>query len=310
MTASSSRLSVGLDCDDRRVTALHQAVLASVPGRLRVSTRRRADIMLVCGSRSHWLEEVASAIDAGVRGILVAAPGRAAPEQVQRIAAHAKAAGTAVAVDTAYAADRAWRRALPDMKRDLESAALLDSVVTATSQTTLFTALLDQLAVVRPLVGSGGLELVHQATDQYAVSGAASGAAVSLTGIISGLGGEELQVDLVGVDRRWRARWYGDVLARPTELTRYDKDGEVSYPPVYESFLVAWNDYLIALVFLRSTPKFTLPIGLQTFFQQNSTDWGPVMAVAVIMMIPPILVFAILNRFFSVGGIGGSLAGQ
>ena len=34
------------------------------------------------------------------------------------------------------------------------------------------------------------------------------------------------------------------------------------------------------------------------------------MAVAVVMMAPPILVFAILNRFFSVGGVGGALAGQ
>ncbi|WP_232820233.1 carbohydrate ABC transporter permease [Brachybacterium sp. YJGR34] len=76
------------------------------------------------------------------------------------------------------------------------------------------------------------------------------------------------------------------------------------------SFLLAWNDYLIALVFLRSEQNFTLPIGLQTFFQQNATDWGPVMASAVIMMLPPVLIFAFLNRFFSVGGIGGSLAGQ
>ncbi|MFE9438413.1 carbohydrate ABC transporter permease [Streptomyces sp. NPDC006602] len=76
------------------------------------------------------------------------------------------------------------------------------------------------------------------------------------------------------------------------------------------SFLLAWNDYLVALVFLRSADRFTLPVGLQTFFQQNTTDWGPVMSVAVLMMIPPILVFATLNKFFSVGGIGGSLAGQ
>jgi multiple sugar transport system permease protein len=75
-------------------------------------------------------------------------------------------------------------------------------------------------------------------------------------------------------------------------------------------FLVAWNDYLVALVFLRTDSKFTLPIGLQTFFQQNQTDWGPVMACAVIMLAPPVLVFACLNRFFSVGGIGGSLAGR
>jgi multiple sugar transport system permease protein len=76
------------------------------------------------------------------------------------------------------------------------------------------------------------------------------------------------------------------------------------------SFLLAWNDYLIALVFLRSDSRYTLPIGLQTFFQQNLTDWGPVMACAVIMLLPPVTVFAILNRYFSVGGIGGSLAGR
>lgn len=76
------------------------------------------------------------------------------------------------------------------------------------------------------------------------------------------------------------------------------------------SFLLAWNDYLVAVVFLRSEQNYTLPIGLETFFQQNQTDWGPVMAAAVVMMVPPIIVFALLNRFFSVGGIGGSLAGR
>jgi multiple sugar transport system permease protein len=76
------------------------------------------------------------------------------------------------------------------------------------------------------------------------------------------------------------------------------------------AFLLAWNDYLVALVFLRSSSIFTLPIGLQTFFQQNATDWGPVMAVSVIMLLPPAIVFAVLNRYFSVGGIGGSLAGR
>jgi len=76
------------------------------------------------------------------------------------------------------------------------------------------------------------------------------------------------------------------------------------------SFLLAWNDYLIATVFLRSDPNYTLPIGLETFFQQNQTNWGLVMAVAVVMMMPPILIFVFLNKSFSVGGIGGSLAGR
>jgi multiple sugar transport system permease protein len=76
------------------------------------------------------------------------------------------------------------------------------------------------------------------------------------------------------------------------------------------SFLLAWNDYLIALLFLQSPGKITLPVGLQTFFQQNAADWGSVMAVAVVMMAPPVLLFAALNKYFSVGGIGGSLGGR
>jgi len=76
------------------------------------------------------------------------------------------------------------------------------------------------------------------------------------------------------------------------------------------SFLLAWNDYLIALLFLQDQSRYTLPVGLNTFFQQNAANWGYVMAVAVIMMLPPVIVFAALNRYFSVGGIGGSLAGR
>lgn len=76
------------------------------------------------------------------------------------------------------------------------------------------------------------------------------------------------------------------------------------------AFLLAWNDYLIALVFLRSDPNYTLPVGLETFFQQNATNWGLVMAVAVVMMLPPVILFTFLNKYFSVGGIGGSLAGR
>ena len=76
------------------------------------------------------------------------------------------------------------------------------------------------------------------------------------------------------------------------------------------AFLVAWNDYLVALVFLKSSNIFTLPVGLQSFFQQNATDWGSVMAVSVVMLLPPTILFAVLNKYFSVGGIGGSLAGR
>jgi multiple sugar transport system permease protein len=76
------------------------------------------------------------------------------------------------------------------------------------------------------------------------------------------------------------------------------------------TFLLSWNDYLVASVFLRSQGTFTLPVGVESFFSQHATNWGAVMGTAVVMMIPPIIVFGCLNRYFSVGGIGGSLAGR
>jgi multiple sugar transport system permease protein len=76
------------------------------------------------------------------------------------------------------------------------------------------------------------------------------------------------------------------------------------------TYLVSWNDYLVATVFIRTQSKYTLPLGVETFFQQNVIDWASVMAVAIVIMAPPVIVFACLHRYFSVGGIGGSLAGQ
>jgi multiple sugar transport system permease protein len=75
------------------------------------------------------------------------------------------------------------------------------------------------------------------------------------------------------------------------------------------SFLLAWNDYLVADVMLRTNNVFTLPIGLETFFQQYSTEWGAVMAMAVFMLIPPVLLFFLASKYFRIGGIGGSVVG-
>lgn len=63
-------------------------------------------------------------------------------------------------------------------------------------------------------------------------------------------------------------------------------------------FLIAWNDYLLASIFLKSQENLTLPVSFG--------GYGG--AGVLLLALPPILVFAVLNRYFSVGGIGGSLA--
>ncbi len=65
-------------------------------------------------------------------------------------------------------------------------------------------------------------------------------------------------------------------------------------------FLFSWNDYSIALVFLRSDPKYTIGLAL--------AGPGASPVVALIAMIPPLVVFGILNRYFRIGGIGGALS--
>jgi multiple sugar transport system permease protein len=67
------------------------------------------------------------------------------------------------------------------------------------------------------------------------------------------------------------------------------------------TFLLAWNDYWIAVVFIRSDPNYTVGIGLSSM--------GGWPALSVVAMLPPVVVFAIFHRYFSFGGVSGALAG-
>jgi multiple sugar transport system permease protein len=68
------------------------------------------------------------------------------------------------------------------------------------------------------------------------------------------------------------------------------------------AFLFTWNDYWIAVVFLRSDVNYTLGLAL--------AGPGSSPVIAVVAMLPPLIVFGVLNRYFSLGGIGGALAGR
>ncbi|MDH2445463.1 ABC transporter permease subunit [Amnibacterium sp. CER49] len=67
------------------------------------------------------------------------------------------------------------------------------------------------------------------------------------------------------------------------------------------TFLFAWNDYWIASLFLGTNTNYTLGLGVA------GGGGGP--ALAVVALIPPLLVFAVFHRYFSLGGVSGSLAG-
>lgn len=69
----------------------------------------------------------------------------------------------------------------------------------------------------------------------------------------------------------------------------------------------AWNAFLIPLVFTLSRPDLrTLGVGMYSFFGELSTDWSALAAGAVITILPIVIVFLWLQRFF-IEGIAGAV---
>lgn len=68
------------------------------------------------------------------------------------------------------------------------------------------------------------------------------------------------------------------------------------------TFLFVWNDYIAAYTFIRSNENYTVGIGLQ------AAGHSPILAVLV--GLPPVLIFAVLNRYFSIGGVAGALSAR
>jgi multiple sugar transport system permease protein len=64
------------------------------------------------------------------------------------------------------------------------------------------------------------------------------------------------------------------------------------------SFIGAWNEYIFAYTFLNKNDQLTLPVGIQRFFSENTTDFPGLMAASFIMSLPVVVLFLLLQRFF------------
>ncbi|GJM40831.1 MAG: glycerol-3-phosphate ABC transporter permease [Ardenticatenaceae bacterium] len=64
------------------------------------------------------------------------------------------------------------------------------------------------------------------------------------------------------------------------------------------AFLSAWSQYLWPLIITNDTNMRTVQIGIRFFLanQERGTNWGALMAGAVIVMLPTLLLFLIANR--------------
>lgn len=62
------------------------------------------------------------------------------------------------------------------------------------------------------------------------------------------------------------------------------------------SFLFYWNDFISPLLYLRSQDLYTLPVGMLQLQEMDRTNWPLLMAAAVVVTAPAVIVFAALQR--------------
>ncbi len=75
------------------------------------------------------------------------------------------------------------------------------------------------------------------------------------------------------------------------------------------TFMIAWNEFLYAFVFLNDHTLFTIPIKINTIFNDPSPRMNVVMAASTIMTIPVIILFMAMQRYLSEGLSAGGVKG-
>lgn len=75
------------------------------------------------------------------------------------------------------------------------------------------------------------------------------------------------------------------------------------------SFITAWNEFIFALTFMSDSSKYTVAVGLQKFFGENTTDWGAVMAASTLITVPVLVFFVLVQRNLTSGLAAGAVKG-
>ncbi len=75
------------------------------------------------------------------------------------------------------------------------------------------------------------------------------------------------------------------------------------------TFMIAWNEFLYALVFLNNRDLFTMPIKINAIFNDPSPRMEVVMAASTVMSLPVMVLFLALERFLAEGLSAGGVKG-
>jgi multiple sugar transport system permease protein len=77
------------------------------------------------------------------------------------------------------------------------------------------------------------------------------------------------------------------------------------------SFLAAWNDFIAPLILVSEADKAVLPVAIANLRQQSmgAIDFGATQAGVVVMALPCLVLFALLQRHYVRGFMSGAVKG-
>ena len=73
------------------------------------------------------------------------------------------------------------------------------------------------------------------------------------------------------------------------------------------SFTWRWNDFILPLITVNSTKFYTVQLALGSFQGQYEVSWNSILALSVLSMIPPLVIFILFQKFFMQGLTSGGL---
>jgi len=73
--------------------------------------------------------------------------------------------------------------------------------------------------------------------------------------------------------------------------------------------LASWNDFLWPLIFLSASDKQTLPVALAGLAREHAADNELMMAGSVLTILPVLILFLALQRYYVRGLVAGSVKG-
>jgi len=74
-------------------------------------------------------------------------------------------------------------------------------------------------------------------------------------------------------------------------------------------FINAWNELILAIILISSPNLQTLPVGLSSLLDENRTEYGMLMAIAVLSLVPSLAFFAWIQRYLTTGVSAGAVKG-